>query len=388
MMESSMVDSDQKKKRINLIHIIATNFYGGPEKQIIEHLKRLPAKDYNVSVLSFKESRPDNEFLDKARQENIPVIEVPMSGPFDVSALRKLIRELRQANIHIACLHGYKAAVMGAIACKLLRISAVVFSRGYTAENVKVSFYEKLERLSLKYVKGVVAVSNGQLRKLKNYGVRFNKYWVVHNAVNTEIQCSKDVVDNAKIDLCSSLGIDNGAKLLVSAGRLSPEKGHRYLIEAFAKISNDRSDVYLLICGEGPCLENLKHQAIELSVNNRVLFLGFRKDMQNVYSAMDLFVLPSLTEGLPNVVLESFAFGKTVVATAVGGVPELVKHKKNGYLVEPGNVNQMTQAITECLRDDVFLERMGVAAYKTVKEEFDFESQSEKLIRVYNEVLA
>ncbi len=174
---------------------------------------------------------------------------------------------------------------------------------------------------------------------------------------------------------------------MVTAGRLSTEKGHRYLVEAIAKCHPSNKKIYYMFCGEGPCLEELKKQSQRLGVENRCLFVGFQRDLQKIFRAMDLFVLPSLTEGLPNVVLEAFSWAKPVVVTPVGGVPELVEEGVNGMFVPPQNSDLLAEAMTRILDEPQMRHKMGLAGFDTVKKDFGFVAQARKLERVYSEIL-
>jgi len=131
----------------------------------------------------------------------------------------------------------------------------------------------------------------------------------------------------------------------------------------------------------------LKKQAHELKVSGKCRFVGFRHDLNEIFESMDLLVLPSLTEGFPNVILEAFACAKPVVATAVGGIPEIIEEGANGYLVPKERPDLLAEAIKKCLSDPEKKRSMGEAGYQKVKSEFTFESQTKKLESIYNEVL-
>lgn len=372
--------------RVRVCHLIATNFYGGPEKQIVEHLKRLDPSRYEGIVCSFREGESENEILANAGRAGFETISVPMKGAFDIRALFILIRSLRKSRVGLLCLHGYKATVLGHFAGKVLSIPAVAFSRGYTAENAKVAFYEWLERRFIARQAGIVSVSEGQARKLNSLGVRPGRSWVVHNSVSVE--CAREESARSEPGLVKKeFGVPEGCALVVSSGRLSPEKGHRYLVEAIGMLGPSTKAVFVF-CGEGPCLDRLKEQAERLGVSGKCRFPGFQRKILRIYNSMDFLVLPSLTEGLPNVVLEAFSFGKPVICTSVGGVPELVEDGLNGLLVEPENPQTLAKAVLRLIEDRQYGERLGEAGYRRVCESFTFEQQSSKLENIYSQVLA
>lgn len=369
-----------------IAHLIATNFYGGPEKQIVEHLKRLNPQSYRGIVASFLEG-DRNEILDKAADAALANVAIPMAGPFDLSAQRGLQRFLAEHHVDLLCTHGYKATVMGWIAGRRGGIPVISFSRGYTAENRKVAFYEWLDRQALKRVDGIIAVSAGQRERLASFGVHGRKSWVVRNAVVVE-PLDSGQASAARSCICQKLDIPADAQLVVSAGRLSPEKGHRFLIEAIGLLKKQEKNRVFVLCGDGPCYTDLIDQAKALGVFGQCRFPGFQRNIQEFFQAMDLMVLPSLTEGLPNVILEAFALAKPVVSTRVGGVPELMIEGENGYMVEKERPDLLAAAIAGSLDDPEKMRAMGEAGYQRVRTEFSFEGQNQELEAIYHHMLA
>ncbi len=368
-------------------HLIATNFFGGPEKQIIEHLIRLNKGKFKGSIISYIENDEVNETLEIARDKNLNWIGIPMSNPFDIRALFKLIKALKKNQTKLLCTHGYKATVMGWIAVKMNKIPIIAFSRGYTDENIKISFYNWLERKFLTKVDGVVFVSKGQKNKLLSMSINPKRSWIIHNAISLKEE-SKIVNDNIKRKIFKNLGlINNNTKLIACVGRLSPEKGQKYLLEAAKMLTFSRDDFHIIFCGDGPERDNLLKITKKLGLKDYCHFLGFRKDMSDIYSAIDLLVLPSLSEGLPNVVLEAFYHKKPVIGTNVGGVPEIVIDNETGLLVDPGNVEMLKEAILKVLNSEKKTLEFGNLGYDFIKSNFNFELQFQKLDQMYKEML-
>ncbi|OKY75633.1 MAG: hypothetical protein BM485_07890 [Desulfobulbaceae bacterium DB1] len=371
---------------IKICHLIATNFYGGPEKQIVEHLQRLDPEQFYGIVASFMEGE-QNEILEKAAVVGITTQAIPMAGPIDFKALSILDSFIKKNKIDILCVHGYKATVMGWLCGRKNKISVLAFSRGYTAENKKVAFYEWLDRQVLKRVDGIISVSEGQRQKLASFGVDGRRSWVVHNAVVVPPRDDAQV-EAAKQAIHSRFDIPSDAKIVVAAGRLSPEKGHRFLVDAVARLNQEGNEAVFIFCGDGPCYTALIEQAKKLGVYGKCRFPGFQRNIQEFFLAMDLMVLPSLTEGLPNVILESFALAKPVLATSVGGVPELVVDGENGYLVDKERSDLLANAIAKSLDDPEKMRVMGEAGYNRVRAEFSFGEQSINLQGIYRTLLS
>lgn len=372
--------------RYVIMHLISTSFFGGPEKQIVEHLSRLNPTRYQGVLTSFLENGMDNDTLARASKVGLATRAIPMASPFDLRAYIALDQLLKQERVSLLCTHGYKATVMGVLAARRNGITSLAFSRGYTSENAKVAFYEWLERKTLEKANGIICVSNGQLQKLKSFGVQNDTAWVVHNCV-TVADPFVPISPEDRAAIFADLGIPQNRLLIVTAGRLSPEKGHRFLVSAIAHVQNHNESVNYVFCGEGACLEDLKKQAQNLGLADRCYFVGFRRDLSRVFAAMDCLVLPSLTEGLPNVVLESFAEAKPVIASNVGGVPEIVINNVNGILVPPAQPALLADAIEHLIELPEERQRMGSAGRKLAKGYFSFDEQTIKIEAIYRQVL-
>lgn len=384
LLRAKAMQKDRSTKTI--AHVIATNFLGGPEKQILAHLIHADPGRYRSVLLSFIENNGENEMLMEASRLNIPHFGVRMAGRIDLRALFALKRLIKQQGVDLICAHGYKSTVMCFCLRSAVKAGMLGFSRGYTSENRFVSFYERLDRYALNCLDGIVCVSEAQQNSLKSLGVNPKKCWVVHNAVAIR-KPTGDVNANKK-KIFSSLSIPPEDKLVVCAGRLSPEKGQADLLQAISKIGQRSEDCTFVFCGDGPCRNELESRAKSLGLCERVRFAGFRRDLQQIFEAMDLLVLPSHTEGLPNVVLEAFSCGKTAVATCVGGVPELVEHGQNGILVPPGKPESIADAVTQILGNPAMRQTLGSAAQRTVASRFSFEEQTRQLEAIYAEMLS
>jgi len=368
------------------MHLNASNFYGGPEKQIVEHLKRLDKDKFIGIVTSFQEGRRENEILKCAKEVDLKNFAIPMSSPIDLYALFLLKSLLKKEKVDLLCTHGYKSTVMGWCATRRNNIPILAFSRGYTAENIKIAFYEWLERRVLGRLEGLICVSGGHKQRLDAFGVRNTRTWVVHNAVSVNGSPKKTDFD-LRNTVLERLGLSNKKSLIVSAGRLSPEKGHEFLIEAIGILANKANGAHFVFCGDGICQQKLEKQARELKVAHRCSFVGFRKDLDEIFQVMDFMILPSLTEGLPNVVLEAFANKKSVVATSVGGVPEIVEDGANGILVPSSRPDLLAKAIETLFGSSELRRKLGQAGYRKIKTNFSFEKQNKKLEGIYEFIL-
>ena len=367
-----------------ILHITATNFFGGPEKQICQHCASMDPQRWRMVVCSFLEGKRENGLLRRAAAMNLPTAAIKTANPYNPWVLVELISIIRQKNPGIIVAHGYRSLIICLLTRPFHRKRVIAYSRGYTGENRKVRFFETIHRFLLGFSDLILAVSEGHRRALLKAKVPGDKLKVVYNAVSYSDTANKVGADWTERFLDELDG--SPAKFVVTAGRLSPEKGHRFLIEAVKILGEKTQDTYFLFCGDGPLANELKRQSHRLGVDSKCIFLGFRRDLPAIFAKMDFLVLPSLSEGLPNVILEAFAQAKPVVATAVGGVPEVVDQGINGLLVPPGHPEKLAAAIEKLIQSVDLRKRMGKAAYNKVKRNFSLEKQKEAMTKIYRTV--
>ena len=361
-----------------IANLIATNFVGGPEKQILAQSIRLGSASFNPLVVSFKEGAAGNFLLERAQSLSLPTRILEASNPFNPVVIMDLCRIIRDDGIDILCAHGYKSNIIGRLASWRSRIPFVAISRGWTAENARIRFYERLDKRFLHYADHVVAVSHGQREKILALGVKREKVSVIHNAINlAEIPAAGPRL------LREQLGLPVDALIVASAGRLSPEKNYGAMVQAAAEVITQNQQAYFVVFGEGFLRPELKQAIAAAGLTGRFLLPGFRTDLQAVLHEIDIFMLPSFTEGLPNVVLEAFAVDKPVVATRVGGTPEVVQDGVSGFLTAPDQPDLMAQHLLQLLNNPALRQTMGNAGHNHVREHFSFESQTEEYMKLY-----
>jgi glycosyltransferase involved in cell wall biosynthesis len=186
--------------------------------------------------------------------------------------------------------------------------------------------------------------------------------------------------------LVGELGLDGGP-LVGCVGKFTEVKGHEHFLRAAAVVRRERPDARFLLVGDGPLRSGLEVLAKALGLDGVTAFAGARGDVPGILRSLDVFVLPSVSEGLPNVVLEAMAAGKPIVAADVGGVPEVVEHGLNGLLVPPADPNAMGRAVLELLNDPVSAAMMGRAAGNVARERYDVGVVVHRLERVFDELL-
>lgn len=365
---------------MRIAHLISTNFFGGPEKQVLEHARRLGRRGINVVLASFREGLATNELLERARSEGIETRELASRNALSPASVLDVVRMLKADRVEVLCTHGYKSDILGRLASWYAGIPQVVISRGWTGEDRKVRLYEGLDKKILTLANHVVPVSNGQKEKIKKLGVPEKRLTVIYNGVevNGGGRCDSGIK--------REFGFAGDTVLVVSAGRLSPEKNYSGFIDAAVEVSRKKKNVGFIVFGEGPLRKELEKKIDDAGLGGKFLLPGFRKNVSSLFSGADIFVLSSFTEGLPNVVLEAYASGRPVVATAVGGTPEVVTDGAAGFLVDPGETGVMADRILTLASDAGLREEMGKKGYERVRDLFGFDSQTEKYIELYSKM--
>jgi glycosyltransferase involved in cell wall biosynthesis len=365
-----------------VLHLIASNFVGGPEKQILHHAQDMSGSPFSISIGSFNDTDRTPEILEVAKASGLPGYALP--GGIRSAALRGLIQLLRKEKFSILCTHGYKSNFLGRLACLSTGTPQVAFVRGWTAETWRVTLYERLERLALRSVPWVVCVSARQAEQIAPTRGARSRPIVVPNAILPAFRS----VASAPALTRPLAGIPQDAFVFGSAGRLSREKGHRFLLDAFARLCTLRPQTkfFLVLLGEGRELPALEKQASDLHISDRVLFAGFHRDCGRWMRLFDCLVQPSLTEGTPNSVLEALIENLPVIATAVGGVPDLLVDHQSGLLVAAGDANAFAAAMLELCESPALREKLSHAA-QTLSVPYLAETQRSSLIALYQSVL-
>ncbi|MBV5330682.1 MAG: glycosyltransferase [Chlorobium sp.] len=364
-----------------IIHVRASNFFGGPERQIIGHIQA--SKEFEHLVVTFQEGSADNEFRKACSERGIAVTTIKTTHSYQWSSVQQLRACIQEQQPAVICCHGYKPLALSLLAKRTEPIPIIAFSRGHTSENMKVRIFEFMERRLFAFAGKIIAVSQGYAEELKRHGIEANRIEVVLNAVYPEKFLP---FIEKRLQTRREIGFTNDDFLVATAGRLSPEKAQVDLVTAYAMICGKHNHLHLIICGNGPLLEQLKRQSVELGCRN-IHFLGHRTDLDSLMPAFDLFVLPSLTEGLPNVLLEAASCHVPIVATRVGGVPEIVANNESGLLVEAGNVGQLAKAMEQCVVNRELKDRLAQAALQIIEKKYSFLEQTSKLENLYRQIM-
>lgn len=368
--------------KINILHLRSSNFYGGPERQLHHHCLKAANSEFNITCGSFSEKNKTPEFLNVIAQDNINTITFNVTSAYDMNAI-ELIREYITKNkIDIICTHDYRAHFFGNMARKKKDTSWLAFSRGWTKDNFKIRIYCSFDKFIIRFADHIVAVSHAQKKRLENILVPSGKITTIHNAITPDVFESVQ-----KINLREQFYFPEDAIVGISGGRFSSEKGQRYLVDA-AKIAVQKNDkLKFILFGDGPDFQKIQSQINKLNLQDSVICPGFNKNLIGSLKGADFLVNPSLSEGLPNIVLEAMAMKIPCIATNVGGVGELIENNINGMLTPSKSGEKLAEAILMIANDDNLSSKLTGNAYKTIIDRFSFEGQFEKLKSIYTDLL-
>jgi glycosyltransferase involved in cell wall biosynthesis len=364
---------------MNIVHLTASTFHGGPERQMLGLARSLP-EGIKSAFLSFAEGGRCRPFLSAARRNGFEAVGLENDTPRLRAAVREIAAHLERLGANVLCCHGYKANLLGRAAAARVKIPAVAISRGWTGESFRVRLYERLDRLHLRWMDHVVCVSEAQAQKVRRCGVKPERVSVIPNAVDPDRFTDPDPRALAKLLRHFRT---RRSRIVGAAGRLSPEKGFDVLVAAAERVLAEDPSVGFVLFGEGRCRAELLQQVAAAGLGGSFVLGGFRADLDRLVPHLDLLVLPSHTEGLPNIVLEACAAGVPVVATAVGGTPEVIEDGVSGLLVPPGDPEALAARIRDALSSEEKLREMGFQGRQRVLERFTFPVQVGHYLKLF-----
>ncbi|WP_414481461.1 glycosyltransferase family 4 protein [Caldicoprobacter sp.] len=334
-------------RRIKVLELIRTAS-GGMKQHYIALVKGLKAAGFDVlAACSF-----DKAIMKELQDEGIEVYPFHLPGevqpPLDAIKAVKIARIITEHGVDVLHCHGFKAGVVGRAGAILAGCPKVYTVHNFvlsSSHGFKSTMLSKLEKVLAKRTEGIIAVSRAlKLELEQKCRIPSDKINVIYNGISLP-------PEGGGGNVRKRLGIGPDAVVVGSVARLIPSKGIQHLLDAIPLIRGCCKNVSFMIVGTGPYEEALKMRAKALGVEGDVLFTGYVAPIWGYLDAMDIFVLPTLSEGLGISVLEAMAMGKPVVASNVGGIPEIVQHGGNGYLVPPGDAAALACAVIHLINN-------------------------------------
>lgn len=376
-----------RSQRIIVLHVRGvTGFGGGPEKTILNSPRFLQPLGYRA-ICAYMHPPNDPGFAvlrQRALEAQAPLISVPDSGPLDWRVVTRLIRLCRQERVTIWHGHDYKSNAIGLVARRFWPMKLVTTVHGWGVHEARTPLYYRIDKLCLRHYDEVVCVSADLYDECRRVGVREANCHLIHNGIDVEQFRRTAPADEVR----QSAGVSVQGCLLGAMGRLSAEKGFDLLIRAVDELIRGGLDLSLWIAGEGNARADLEKLIRELGRQDRIRLLGHVERPKEFVEALDMFVLSSRREGLPNVLLEAMALEVPVVATRIAGVPTLIQHDENGLLVEAESVQSLSAGIRRLALDAELRVRLAGAGRSTIEREYSFQHRMEKMAALYDHLLS
>lgn len=361
--------------------------YGGAEKMTYTILERMDRQtfDLRVCALQVKQGNPVAKDLEDI---GIPVdlLSIPnLRHPANMIKITTYLRKYKPELVHTQLEF---SSILGSFGSRLLRIPNL--STIHTLNNPQSGTSHWRNELSwacMRYFSTkLIAVSNSTRDHLVTNGrIPASKIITLYNGIDlSEYQPAKGFERSTKR---KELGVPEDVFLIVTIAVLREPKGIQYMLEAMQQILQAEPNTHYLIVGEGKYKERLMEITQERNLEDHVTFTGQRIDIPDILQTSDLFVLPTLTDALPTVLIEATAAGKAIVASNVGGVPEIVEHNTNGFLVPPGDPDQLVKSCLSIIKDQARQKSMETAGLRMAKEKFDINMQVDKLSKLYAEMV-
>ncbi len=372
-------------KKIKILYIITKGKWGGAQKYVFELATTLPKEQFDISVLVGN----GNSLPERLAEKGVRVIRLETLNRdinifSDIKAFFELISILKKEKPNIIHLNSSKAGIMGTVAGRLVGIKKIVFTGHGWAFNEDRNIFSRfviklLHWFTILLTNKTIAVSEKTKNDISQMPFLRNKIEVIYNGIKIQkIETKK----TAREKLLPSKSGENFL-WLGTISELHKNKGLDVAINGFSKISYSFPQAIFVIIGDGEEKGNLKKLAENLGVEEKVFFLGDIPEANKYLSALDIFSLISRTEALPYVILEAGIAGLPVVATEVGGIPEIIENKKNGILIPKENIERFADALTFIMRDENIRNLIAKNLKETVSEKFNMEKMLKETIAIY-----
>jgi len=353
-----------QKKQMNILFInsIGRNKFGGGEKWMVTAAKSLSEKGHHVTLASKKNSR----ILKYAAEQKVRTTVIEIHSDFSPLKTIQIYRYLKTNNIDVLICNLNKDIRVAGLAARIRGNTVVLARHGMLLCGNKWKHKITLKKL----VDGIITNSNTIKESYASYG------WFTHEFVRV---IYNGIVIPEWVEPVNFSTRFGGKKIIYSAGRLSEQKGFTYLIDAAAILCKQRNDLVFVVSGEGKLEQELKNRIQSLGIEASFIFEGYTPDIYPYLKGCDLFVLASLFEGMPNVVMEAMAVEKPVIATDVNGARELMLDGETGLIIPPADPEALAAAIASAIDKPQLLETFGKAGKERVSEYFTIQRMAGQL---------
>ena len=376
-------------KKITVLHLIHSVCHGGIESVLINWVRFLPRDRVNVLVACFAGDRNrEQAFLASAERAGIQVLFVPWTKykPF-VRASRAVAEIVREHGVDVIHTHAYYADVAGAMTKMFVKVKTVATVYVWGKYEVHRQIMQALDWTALHFVDKVTAHCEDTFEKTVRLGFsreRVNKLIAGFPAHEVQRYTSAE-----RLAARRALGVRDDEVLMLNVARIHPEKAHDQLLKSFAVVHREHPKTKLWICGVGfPSLEaDLRQLRTDLRLDDSVEFIGFHGDLTKYLNVADIMVHPSHVEGVPIAILLGMSAGLPIVVSDVGGVREVIKQGKTGYLIPENDVASFAAQVSHLVADASAARQLGDGARRFVSTEYSIQTAVADVVRTYEEVL-
>lgn len=368
-----------------VLHLIDSAGMYGAERVVIALLEELKRSSFSGVLGCIREDSSEVPAIAKeAMKRNLPVEFFTMRRGLNVLGALRVLRYARSNEIGVIHTHGYKPNMLCAVVPRGgIKVVSTVHGWAKQTAGARGRLYEGLDALSLRRMDRLVAVSEAVRDDLVKRHISRGVVAVIYNGLSLE---SYDI-GSAGPSVRNEYGLAEDAFVIGAVGRLATVKGFEYLIDAIASLTGDIPTCRLIIAGEGPLKEHLARRIAAHRLKGIVKLIGFEGSIVRLLSAIDLFVMPSLSEGLPMALLEAMACRRPVIASAVGGVPEVIVDGENGVLCGPADPQALADCIRHMFSDKARRDRMSVQGKQVVERTFSARAMGNQYKKLYGELL-
>jgi glycosyltransferase involved in cell wall biosynthesis len=317
-----------------------------------------------------------------------------MRNRFNLRVFFQLADLMKKEKIDIVNSQGARADFFARIAAKLARVSFVVSTvpmpvEGFDVNPIKKLIYIALNRFSERFVDRFIVVSDAlEKTMIEKHKIEPQRVVKIYNGIEKdEFSMEEKELESKRLKIRREFRLEDDVPIVGVIGRLVWQKGFEYFIDAIPDVLKRVKKAKLLVVGEGVLKGELEIKSKQLKLEDKIIFTGFRSDIKDILASIDIFVMPSLREGLPMILLEAMAMAKPIVATNIEGIKEVLENGETGILVPPKDARALTAAIIDLLIHNDKAYQIGMAARRVVRARFGVDVMVQKVARVYEELL-
>ena len=374
---------------MRVLHFRSTSSFAGAERSLLTLGRALPALGIEVKIIAYYRQRPPEPLVHRlvaeGRQEEVDVDQWEDHSRFSWRAVGRLVRELKRGAWNLLVTHDHKTDLMGYLAARRSGTPCIATAHGYDLSLLRMILYRHVDLMVLRRFSRIVAVSDSVRRELVGASLSPDRIRVVHNGI--DVARFADGASRRAIEWRGRFAAES-VPVILAVSRLYSQKGLEYFIQSAVQVRRAMPKVRFWIAGDGMLRKKLEALVRKLGLEETVTLLGHQDDIAAIMAASDVFIMPSLGESFANALLEAMALAKPVIATSVGGIPEVVRDGETGWLVPPRQPAALAEAVLQVLRDPDGAARIATRGRDFVASRFAASHIASRMAEVYREVVS